>query len=62
MFMCRAAVEAAIAAGAPVEDEDGLEEAFELIAEVLERVRTGLWVGVSTPVFRFAWDGLCRGL
>jgi len=51
----RAAVEAAIASGAPVEDEDGLEEAFELVGEVLERVRTGLWVGDCFIYNNAAW-------
>lgn len=26
-------------------DEDGIEDAFELLTEVNERVRSGLWVG-----------------
>lgn len=38
-WLCRAAVDEAIASGVALE-EDGVEEAFELIAEVPERVRT----------------------
>ncbi|KAI8462483.1 MAG: coatomer WD associated region-domain-containing protein [Monoraphidium minutum] len=50
----RAALDAAVGAGAPV-DEDGIEEAFELVAEVPERVRTGLWVGDCFIYTNAAW-------
>ncbi|KAF5839138.1 coatomer WD associated region-domain-containing protein [Dunaliella salina] len=37
-------VDAALAAGGSA-DPDGIDDAFELIAEVNERVKTGVWVG-----------------
>lgn len=40
----RDAVAAHTEAGKPV-DEQGVEEAFELLHEISERVRTGIWVG-----------------
>eukprot|EP00884_Botryococcus_braunii_P001163 jgi/Botrbrau1/11047/Bobra.92_2s0018.1 len=36
-------------------DEDGIEDAFELITEVSERVRTGLWVGDCFIYNNAAW-------
>eukprot|EP00877_Chromochloris_zofingiensis_P000490 jgi/Chrzof1/10441/UNPLg00368.t1 len=50
----RSATEAALAAGGAT-DEDGIEEAFELVAEVPERVRTGLWVGDCFIYNNAAW-------
>ncbi len=38
------AVQAAFDSGAKIED-DGIEEAFEVISETSETVKTGLWVG-----------------
>ena len=49
-----AAVDDALASGAAL-DEDGIEEAFELVAEVPERVRTGLWVGDCFVYNNAAW-------
>lgn len=40
----RDAVAAHTEAGKPV-DEQGVEDAFELLHEISERVRTGIWVG-----------------
>lgn len=40
----RDAVSSYLDSGRPV-DEQGVEDAFELLHEVNERVRTGLWVG-----------------
>ncbi|WFD26240.1 Coatomer subunit beta' [Malassezia nana] len=40
----RAALEAALASGAPLGD-DGIEDAFEVVAEISESVRTGRWAG-----------------
>lgn len=34
-------------------DEDGVEEAFELQAEIPEKIRTGIWVRALAP-----WQGL----
>lgn len=31
--------------GRPVDEQEGVEDAFELIHEIQERVRTGVWVG-----------------
>lgn len=31
-------------------DEDGIEDAFELTAEIPEKIRTGIWV---SPRFQF---------
>lgn len=42
---CRDAVEAFFASGASATDEDGVEDAFDLQAEISERVRTCVWVG-----------------
>jgi coatomer subunit beta' len=50
----RDAVEAAFATGEGM-DEDGCEEAFELLHEVQERVRTGLWVGDCFVYNNSAW-------
>eukprot|EP00879_Flechtneria_rotunda_P019952 GHRR01020972.1.p1 GENE.GHRR01020972.1~~GHRR01020972.1.p1 ORF type:complete len:816 (+),score=351.64 GHRR01020972.1:464-2911(+) len=50
----RGAVEAAFAAGSAV-DEDGNEDAFELVAEVPEKIRTGLWVGDCFIYNNAAW-------
>eukprot|EP00775_Hariotina_reticulata_P003983 gene3983-4236_t len=50
----RAAVDAAFAAGGQV-DEDGIEDAFELVAEVPEKIRTGLWVGDCFIYNNAAW-------
>ncbi|KAK9848483.1 hypothetical protein WJX84_008248 [Apatococcus fuscideae] len=48
------AVDAAFEAGTPIE-EDGIEEAFELLNEVSEHVRTGLWVGDCFIYNNSAW-------
>lgn len=40
----RDVVSAYLDSGRPV-DEQGVEEAFELLYEINERVRTGIWVG-----------------
>ncbi|WIA18293.1 hypothetical protein OEZ85_009758 [Tetradesmus obliquus] len=50
----RGAVEAAFGSGAEL-DEDGLEDAFELVAEVPEKIRTGLWVGDCFIYNNAAW-------
>ena len=45
----RAAVEASFASGVEV-DEDGLEDAFELVAEVPEKIRCGgVWPALAQP-------------
>ena len=49
------AVEAALAGGAEIDPEDGLEEAFEVVHEVNEQVRTGLWVGACYIYTNGAW-------
>lgn len=41
-------------AGKPL-DEQGVEEAFELLYEVPERVRTGIWVGDCFIYNNSAW-------
>lgn len=43
------------AAGDAAADDDGVEDAFELVAEVPERVRTGLWVGDCFVYTNAAW-------
>ncbi|KAL3136098.1 hypothetical protein ABBQ32_007120 [Trebouxia sp. C0010 RCD-2024] len=48
------AVDAFLASGEEAED-DGLEDAFELLNEVSERVRTGLWVGDCFIYNNSAW-------
>ncbi|DBB15486.1 TPA: hypothetical protein ACH3X3_003709 [Trebouxia sp. C0006] len=48
------AVDSFLASGAEAED-DGLEDAFELLNEVSERVRTGLWVGDCFIYNNSAW-------
>lgn len=40
--------------GKPV-DEQGVEDAFELLHEVSERVRTGIWVGDCFIYNNSAW-------
>ncbi|KAK9829928.1 hypothetical protein WJX72_008689 [[Myrmecia] bisecta] len=50
----REAVDAHNESGAPTED-DGIEEAFELLNEVSERVRTALWVGDCFIYNNSAW-------
>eukprot|EP00250_Pteridium_aquilinum_P013816 c21590_g1_i1 orf=775-3489(-) len=50
----RDAVVAHIEAGAPV-DEQGVEDAFELLHEISERVRTGIWVGDCFIYNNSAW-------
>lgn len=41
-------------AGKPL-DEQGVEDAFELLHEVSERVRTGIWVGDCFIYNNSAW-------
>lgn len=48
------AVDSFLASGAEAED-DGLEDAFELLNEVSERVRTGIWVGDCFIYNNSAW-------
>lgn len=47
-------VEEHLSAGRPL-DEDGIEDAFELLNEVSERVKTGLWVGDCFIYTNSAW-------
>lgn len=47
-------MEAALLSGQGV-DEDGVEEAFELVTEVSERVRTAIWVGDCFVYNNSAW-------
>jgi len=41
--------------GKPVNEQEGVEDAFELIHEIPERVRTGLWVGDCFIYTNSAW-------
>lgn len=50
----RDAVAAYLESGKPV-DEQGVEDAFELLHEVSERVRTGIWVGDCFIYNNSAW-------
>mmetsp|Transcript_39675 Transcript_39675/g.101404 ORF Transcript_39675/g.101404 Transcript_39675/m.101404 type:complete len:961 (+) Transcript_39675:176-3058(+) len=50
----REVVEAFQESGAEV-DEDGIDDAFELLSEINERVRTGLWVGDCFIYNNTAW-------
>lgn len=44
LFFQRDVVTSYLETGKPV-DEQGVEDAFELLHEISERVRTGIWVG-----------------
>jgi coatomer subunit beta' len=35
----------ALANAAPTDNEEGIEEAFELVCEINEKVRTAKWIG-----------------
>ncbi|KAI7838750.1 hypothetical protein COHA_007543 [Chlorella ohadii] len=50
----RDAAEAALSSGQEL-DEDGVEEAFELQAEIPEKIRTGIWVGDCFIYNNAAW-------
>mmetsp|Transcript_31249 Transcript_31249/g.69528 ORF Transcript_31249/g.69528 Transcript_31249/m.69528 type:complete len:1001 (-) Transcript_31249:4758-7760(-) len=48
-------VEAAVAAGTAGSDPDGIEDAFELLNEISERVKTAIWVGDCFIYNNAAW-------
>jgi len=50
----REAVSAYLESGQPV-DEQGFEDAFELLYEISERIRTGLWIGDCFIYNNSAW-------
>lgn len=54
LFFQRDVVTSYLESGKPV-DEQGVEDAFELLHEISERVRTGIWVGDCFIYNNSAW-------
>uniref|UniRef100_A0A061QYC6 Coatomer subunit beta' n=1 Tax=Tetraselmis sp. GSL018 TaxID=582737 RepID=A0A061QYC6_9CHLO len=50
----RDVVEAFVQSGAEI-DEDGIEDAFDLVCEINERVRSGIWVGDCFVYNNMSW-------